>query len=352
MKLILFSGFLGAGKTTLILSLAKMLSEGKKEGKPRLVIIENEIGKVGIDNKLLSAGGFEVKELLAGCICCTLKVDLMNTLRYISEEIDPEYVIFEPTGMAEPGSLLQTIVSYDYDIADMNIITVVDASRFFKYIDVSPYVATGQLKSAGNVIINKCDLVEEAVLDDIVDSIREYNTDARIFQLSATGHIDQQLWQQILGNDIVRGLSIPEQGGNTAGNATVYSFEAKGGGDAEVRGSILQEKYLEVMKEYISFLNEKSSLIGHVKLFIENGDEDILWMSSTGGDADFAESSEWEAQSVGIYKLSMTSIAFGIKQEDMEKVLKDILQKNGIDIVMEKRKAAKMVSGTRRVRKG
>ena len=113
MNIIIFGGFLGSGKTSTILSLAHFIVEkGKKSDKPNLVIIENEIGEIGIDDKVLKSSGYSVNELFSGCICCTLSTDLVIMLNDISEKISPSWVIIECTGLAYPSKIINSLNKY------------------------------------------------------------------------------------------------------------------------------------------------------------------------------------------------------------------------------------------------
>ena len=98
MRLLLFAGFLGSGKTTLIISIARQATEAGR----RLCVIVNEIGEVGIDGEVLRVGDLEVKEITAGCICCQIGVDLVRTLRELEEGFRPDLVIIEASGIATP----------------------------------------------------------------------------------------------------------------------------------------------------------------------------------------------------------------------------------------------------------
>jgi G3E family GTPase len=100
LKLLLISGFLGSGKTTLLLQIARRLAAASQ----KVAIIENEVGEIGIDGQYLRREGLEVQEMFGGCVCCTLAVDLVTTLRKLEESVQPDRVILEATGVAPPGA--------------------------------------------------------------------------------------------------------------------------------------------------------------------------------------------------------------------------------------------------------
>ena len=106
MKLIILGGFLGSGKTTVLLQMAKYLTgENVKSGETKVAIIENEVGEQGIDDKLLKSGNYAVENLFAGCACCTLSGSVPGYIQKIQRELNPEWLIFESTGVGYPASI-------------------------------------------------------------------------------------------------------------------------------------------------------------------------------------------------------------------------------------------------------
>lgn len=188
MKLIVLSGFLGSGKTSFLMPLAHEIVDSCEGGdETKLVIIENEIGQVGVDNVFTEGGGYTSKELFNGCVCCSILGSLMECLVDIEQNENPEWVILETTGLARPADLANNLWAY-YD-EDMNITTcvVVDASRWMQLI-----VAEGlnelvfdQIKDANYVMLNKTDLVPESECAEIVDDLMQ-RTDGRIYTMSTT----------------------------------------------------------------------------------------------------------------------------------------------------------------------
>ncbi|MCL2146521.1 MAG: hypothetical protein FWH52_01815 [Synergistaceae bacterium] len=198
MKLIIFSGFLGSGKTLLILSLAEKILRNADVSRINIVIIENEIGETGIDDKVLNDAGYEVRTMLAGCICCTLSVDLTIALNDILDKYDPEYVIFEPTGIALPDRIVKTVEEYGKGISDVSIITVVDAKRYDMLTHMTPSLLSGQLKPAEFIFINKCDLVSEDALEEISSEVSRTNGAAKVFRVSALNGISEGIWDEVI----------------------------------------------------------------------------------------------------------------------------------------------------------
>jgi G3E family GTPase len=199
MNLIIFGGFLGSGKTSLILSLAHHIVEHEKSfDKPELVIIENEIGDTSIDDKVLKAGGYSVRNLFSGCICCTLSVDLVTTLNDIAKNINPKWVIVECTGLAYPGMVVDTLKKYGESFEGIRTITVVDAERWEMLSDITPVLVETQVKDGDIVLVNKIDLVSEDELDDIEKDIERLNPRAGVFKLSADEGVDEGVLSEVL----------------------------------------------------------------------------------------------------------------------------------------------------------
>lgn len=161
MHLLLFAGFLGSGKTTLILAVAKQAAGSGQ----RICVIVNEIGEVGIDGEVLRIGDLEVREITAGCICCQIGVDLVRTLRELEEHLQPDLVIVEASGIATPAGVLDTLRYYPVgSITSIETITVVDSTRFEALYEVLTPLIEAQIAGADRVVITKRDEVSAEAL--------------------------------------------------------------------------------------------------------------------------------------------------------------------------------------------
>lgn len=158
---LIISGFLGSGKTTLV---GHLLREAQAEGV-RLAIISNEFGDTGIDKALLDAGEDGFVELDGGCVCCKLSDALGETLKTILEQVKPDRLVLETSGVALPGDVLVQFWRPPIDamISDEVVVVVVDAERFANTTPMDDTVEQ-QLEAADLVLLNKCDLVDEATL--------------------------------------------------------------------------------------------------------------------------------------------------------------------------------------------
>jgi G3E family GTPase len=178
MDVLLITGFLGAGKTTLIRHL--LHSPFPEAGK--IAVLVNEFGKIGIDGQLLSGLNVEIIELASGCICCTIKTDFFKAVQEIHRRLRPDFLVVETTGIAQPGEILDVLCTpplMDFSRV-RNIITVVDAGFFQAREILGPFYAR-QIHGADILLLNKVDLVEETRVQEVEDSLRQMNPSARIF---------------------------------------------------------------------------------------------------------------------------------------------------------------------------
>ena len=185
MKLIILGGFLGTGKTTILMPLAREIVENCEGGdQKKLCIIENEVGTVGVDSAFTDGELYEERELFNGCVCCTLLGPLIDCLEQLAHTMKPEWVILEATGLARPMDIAEQLWEY-YD-ENMNITTLVaiDATRWMKITKVIGELVYDQVDNADYVLINKKDLVTEDEMAEIEADIAD-TSDAKIYELSA-----------------------------------------------------------------------------------------------------------------------------------------------------------------------
>ena len=176
-KIDVFSGFLGAGKTTLIKKLLKEALDGSKT-----VLIENEFGEIGIDGGFLKEAGIEIKEMNSGCICCSLVGDFGASLKEVIEKYAPERILIEPSGVGKLSDVLKAVenVAADLDVQVNSAVAVVDASKAKMYIKNFGEFFINQIEFAGTIILSRTDKVTGDKLKQCVDMIREHNAKATI----------------------------------------------------------------------------------------------------------------------------------------------------------------------------
>ncbi len=201
MNVLIIGGFLGSGKTSLLLQLAGFLTRQSESGKASLVIIENEVGETSIDDKILKAEGREVRELFAGCICCTLTTDLTVALQEIQEKYSPQWVIIEATGMAYPHKIRETLTTYGKGIASICSLVVVDAERWEELAAVVTGLVEGQIAKADFIFLNKIDCLESRQVKEIEQYVRGLNPGAHFFRVSAHNGVDPQIWREVVGTN-------------------------------------------------------------------------------------------------------------------------------------------------------
>ena len=174
----ILTGFLGAGKTTLLNYILKGQSRYK------FAVIVNEIGKIGIDGQLVENQKDEMVELSNGCVCCTVRKDLVQAIQRLLKRGGFDYILIETTGIADPGPVAQTFVNIPalQRFVQLDaIITVVDAEQILTQMSETE-VATDQIAMADFVLLNKTDLVDEAHLGKVGEKIRALNPHTRILR--------------------------------------------------------------------------------------------------------------------------------------------------------------------------
>jgi G3E family GTPase len=211
MKLILFSGFLGAGKTVSILSASAYLlrrfphdnGTAGAAGQVPLVILENEIGEAPYDESLLRSQGLEIRNLLSGCICCTLSLDLVGELRWIEERYAPRVVVFEPTGMAFPDRILETLHRADVVLEGETVVTLVDTTRFDRLLRIVPHLVKSQIACANTILLSKTDLISETETEEIRSCVREINPEAsiRVAPFGLAPEDADAFWKEVFETD-------------------------------------------------------------------------------------------------------------------------------------------------------
>lgn len=195
-KVLILSGFLGSGKTTVLMRIIGYLR--KKGGDDyRIAIIENEIGSASVDSSIIQDAGYSVTEMLSGCVCCTLIGQLVPALEKLETELKPNLIILEATGMATPGSMRDNIVKYAGN--DVRIVALVDASRWQRIIKALHILLEGQIEPADIICVNKVDLADPAMLDEIAASVREMNDQAPLLYVSADSPMDDADLEKIVG---------------------------------------------------------------------------------------------------------------------------------------------------------
>jgi G3E family GTPase len=180
MKTTVVAGLLGAGKTTFI-------QNSIRTGTERVVVLVNDFGAAGIDGEVLSAEGIDTVELPSGCVCCTLRSDLITTIARIIKDFSPDHLMIEPSGIASPSGVLDALDSLG--IAPVTVIGIVDATEFQELYEAEIYGAffRDQVAAADIILINKTDLASEEVVKRTVGIIETLNPGALLFRTVNAG---------------------------------------------------------------------------------------------------------------------------------------------------------------------
>ncbi|MBO4290418.1 MAG: GTP-binding protein [Lachnospiraceae bacterium] len=176
-KIDVVSGFLGAGKTTLIKKLLAEALDGTKT-----VLIENEFGEIGIDGGFLKEAGIEIKEMNSGCICCSLVGDFGTSLKEVISTYSPERILIEPSGVGKLSDVLKAVedVAKDLDVQVNSAVAVVDATKCKMYIKNFGEFFINQIAYAGTIILSRTDKASQEKINECVNMIREHNAKATI----------------------------------------------------------------------------------------------------------------------------------------------------------------------------
>lgn len=213
MRILVVSGFLGAGKTTFIKELARRTRED-------FSVMENEYGQVGIDGQLLAekempesgeedAGKLNIWELTEGCICCSMKSDFASSILTIANTIDPEYLIVEPTGVGMLSNVMNNIRLIQYErISLLSPITILDGNSFDRYCQEFPDIYRDQIASAGCVLVSKMEGADRQTLEQLEQSIRQINPDAEIFTTHYSANPDSW-WESLLSRPADPAQKLP-----------------------------------------------------------------------------------------------------------------------------------------------
>ncbi|WP_071177494.1 GTP-binding protein [Butyrivibrio hungatei] len=177
-KIDIISGFLGAGKTTLIKKLLKEALNGTK-----VVLIENEFGEIGIDGGFLKESGIEITEMNSGCICCSLVGDFETSLKQVMDQYAPERILIEPSGVGKLSDVMKAIQNIAEGSENMELnsaVTVVDVSKAKVYIKNFGEFFLNQIENAGTIILTRTDKADQKKIEEAVALIREHNAKATI----------------------------------------------------------------------------------------------------------------------------------------------------------------------------
>lgn len=194
-KIDIFSGFLGAGKTTLIKKLLKEALSGEK-----VVLIENEFGEIGIDGGFMKEAGIQVTEMNSGCICCSLVGDFGRALRQVIDQYHPDRILIEPSGVGKLSDVIRAVEGVEKDIPEAcmgSFVTVADAGKCRMYVKNFGEFFLNQIEYAGTILLSRTQGMSQEKLEAVVALLREHNAKARIITTP---------WDEISGATILSAM--------------------------------------------------------------------------------------------------------------------------------------------------
>jgi G3E family GTPase len=199
-KIDIYSGFLGAGKTTLIKKMIREAYQGEK-----LVLIENEFGEIGIDGGFLQDAGINITEMNSGCICCSLVGDFGKALAQVIDEYHPDRIVIEPSGVGKLSDVIAAVEKVtDNHVVLGNTVAVADAGKVKVYMKNFGEFYNNQIETAGTIILSRTDAIAQAKLDLAVSLIRERNPHATLVTTPWPMLTGAQLLKAMQGEDSLK----------------------------------------------------------------------------------------------------------------------------------------------------
>ena len=206
-KVDIISGFLGAGKTTLIRKLIKDALAGTK-----VVLIENEFGEIGIDGGFLKESGIQIREMNSGCICCSLVGDFNASLKQVMATYAPERILIEPSGVGKLDDVMRAIEKTAAEVPGMKLnsaVTVVDCTKAKLYLKNFGEFFTNQIENAGTIVLTRTDKASQEKIDEAVALIREHNKKATIITTPITELDGKEILDTIEGRSDLQAHRSP-----------------------------------------------------------------------------------------------------------------------------------------------
>ena len=187
-KVDVISGFLGAGKTTLIKKIFETILKEEK-----VVLIENEFGEIGIDGSFLKESGIQIKEINAGCICCSLVGDFASSMKEVIDTYHPERIIIEPSGVGKLSDIVNAVLELKEELQINILATVVDGPKTKMYLKNFGEFFNNQVEAANTIIISKTDKMTEEKILEVVELIKTKNDHATIITTAISDLDSKQL---------------------------------------------------------------------------------------------------------------------------------------------------------------
>lgn len=341
MQLIMIAGFLGSGKTTLLLELAKTFTSTFNR---RVAIIENEVGKVGVDGQYLAQLGLQIREIQSGCVCCQLRGNLLATLYDLEAAYAPDFIFFEPSGVALPDQVVDVCRTYGGNIESIHVVMLVDAMRFGNpRIFALPLVTRG-IMAANTIVVNKIDAVTEEELAAIRRKIEEFNPRAAFRPISALHGTnlgpflksmsdqyanlpESQPLPKMLKQSISK-IDLPE---DSSPQATAHAEQVALQFNPPVDSGHLLSQLSEYIQDFTNALRcEQCTLIGHVKAIVRPADENRAVGYALLSATDFNRAPTVRgalAPQVSQAQLTINAIVYGVDKATLARLIHSTLER-------------------------
>jgi G3E family GTPase len=325
MQILIISGFLGSGKTSILMPFVKQLSaKGKK-----VAIIENEIGEIGVDDLYLKENGLHVKEIYHGCICCNLRTNLISSLIELERDFKPEVIVMEPTGVADPYLTLSSLSGYPGYVESKTMVSIVDAERFEDIVDLKIPLAIDGVKSADLIALNKIDLISPENLETLKNKIKSINPQSEVKSVSAYDEkrldvlfesIESKLFSIQIKEEEKR-VEIEKKGIPPSVCSKNLEFTQ----DEICLSELETKKYFkDKMYKIALLLNEAGAdLIGNLKLIVKSDKDGYLLISTTS----FTRYAEVTGKLPAGYSkviFNMNAMVYGIEKKSLDSIVNQV----------------------------
>ncbi len=325
MQLLIISGFLGSGKTSILMPFVKRLAA---QGK-RVAVIENEIGEKGVDDLYLRENGLYVQEIYHGCICCSLRTDLINSVLELERDYRPDVVVIEPTGVADPSLILSTLSGYPGKLESKAMVSIIDAERFGNIAEMKTPLVIDGIKSADLIALNKIDLVPAETLAGLEKQIKSINPAPKVQSVSAHDAklleglfavIESRLSRIQVEEEEAR-IVLEKKGVLPSVCSKSFAFRK----DEICLSELETKKYFEDKVYRIAQLLKEAGaeLIGNVKLIIKSDTEGCLLISTTS----FSRYPEVTGRlPAGYLKITfnLNAMVYGLEKEHLASIISQV----------------------------
>ena len=300
-------GFLGAGKTTLLMRLAGTLAPRHPKG---LAIIANDVSQIGVDQRVLREVYPNVYELFDGCVCCQLSIDLIQTIGRIQSEMKPELILIEPSGIAEPARIKDTLQRYGKQLGMLRTLVVVDTTRLDELMETLEPLVTAQIEAADVLALNKTDIAGPVLMARGRQTATQLNPRASVLEISA-----------MIPEDVTRVADEMMGFAGPTAHAAEIKLTASGHKSAAQWEEIIAALVTEIAAESVK---SGATVIGHIKTFSTGMSGLRIYGSSTGPQhpptvSRVAEKSE-ASQDTGdsTITVNLNAIVYGLSARELD----------------------------------